>query len=92
MGDAARAAQLLEDVLPTGAGGRMKQITRRAVRCRTRGRRPLGPTGCSGGRCWATASKNSSGIWAVATALVLDVQGYRPMAQNLCQRGFVRSC
>ena len=39
---------------------------------------------------WTTASKNSLGIWAVAIEVAPECEeGYRPIAQNLCQTGFV---
>jgi hypothetical protein len=39
-----------------------------------------------------SASKNSSGIWAVAMAIVPEVKVYRPGARTLCQVGFVGAC
>jgi hypothetical protein len=92
MGGAAGAAPFRRDVLPSGAGVRMNRITRSAVRWSILGRPPLGPMGCSGGRCWATASKNSSGMWAAAMAIVLELKRPRPVAQNLSRgvlSGFV---
>jgi hypothetical protein len=43
----------------------------------------LGPTGDSGGRCWETVSKNSSGMQALARVVgSLREEGYRVLAQN----------
>lgn len=65
--------------------GRTKSSARRADARHGVAPPPRGPTGRSGGRWWATSPKNSSGLWAVATAAPSVRVNHTP-AQTPCRR------